>query len=59
MREYPVLPIEPKKRTALVAQDNKKDDLLAWAKFNEESLAQHIVYTTGTTGGRNRNKWTA
>lgn len=48
--EYPVLPIEPKKRIALVAHDNKKDDLLEWAKFNEESLAQHIVYATGTTG---------
>jgi len=48
--EYPVLPIEQKKRIALVAHDNKKDDLLAWAKFNEESLAQHIVYATGTTG---------
>ena len=48
--EYPVLPIEQKKRIALVAHDNKKDDLLEWAKFNEESLAQHLVYATGTTG---------
>ncbi|MFW6115515.1 MAG: methylglyoxal synthase [Chloroflexota bacterium] len=48
--EYPVLPIERKKRIALIAHDNKKGDLLEWAKFNEESLAQHIVYATGTTG---------
>jgi methylglyoxal synthase len=48
--EYPVLPIEQKKRIALVAHDNKKDDLLEWATFNEESLAQHVVYATGTTG---------
>lgn len=48
--EYPVLPIEQKKRIALVAHDNKKGDLLEWAKFNEESLAQHVVYATGTTG---------
>jgi len=48
--EYPVLPIEQKKRIALVAHDNKKDDLLEWARFNEESLAQHVVYATGTTG---------
>ena len=48
--EYPVLPIERKKRIALVAHDNKKDDLLAWAKFNEDALAEHIVYATGTTG---------
>ena len=48
--EYPVLPIEPKKRIALVAHDNKKDDLLEWAKFNEDALAKHVVYATGTTG---------
>ena len=48
--EYPVLPIERKKRIALVAHDNKKSDLLEWAKFNEDALAQHIVYATGTTG---------
>jgi methylglyoxal synthase len=48
--EYPVLPIEPRKRIALVAHDNKKGDLLEWAKFNEAALAQHIVYATGTTG---------
>lgn len=48
--EYPVLPIEQKKRIALVAHDNKKGDLLEWAKFNVDALAQHIVYATGTTG---------
>lgn len=48
--EYPVLPIERKKRIALVAHDNKKGDLLEWAKFNEDVLAQHVVYATGTTG---------
>lgn len=48
--EYPVLPIERKKRIALVAHDNKKNDLLEWAKFNQDALAQHIVYATGTTG---------
>ncbi|MGD9029531.1 MAG: methylglyoxal synthase [Anaerolineae bacterium] len=48
--EYPVLPLEPKKRIALVAHDNKKSDLLEWAKFNEDTLAQHVVYATGTTG---------
>jgi len=48
--EYPVLPIERKKRIALVAHDNKKADLLEWAKFNEDVLAQHVVYATGTTG---------
>lgn len=39
------------KRIALVAHDNKKDDLLEWAEYNREILAQHKLYGTGTTGG--------
>lgn len=39
-----------KKRVALVAHDNKKQDLLEWAGFNRGTLAQHDLYATGTTG---------
>jgi len=39
-----------KKRVALVAHDNKKQDLLEWVKFNKDTLAQHKLYSTGTTG---------
>lgn len=39
-----------KRKIALVAHDNKKRDLLEWAKFNCGTLAQHILYATGTTG---------
>lgn len=39
-----------KRKIALVAHDNKKRDLLEWAKFNRGTLAQHILYATGTTG---------
>ncbi len=42
--------IRPKKRIALIAHDNKKDDMLEWAKFNIETLRQHKLYATGTTG---------
>jgi methylglyoxal synthase len=43
-------PIESKKRIALVAHDNKKQDLLEWVRFNSESLQQHDLCGTGTTG---------
>jgi len=39
-----------RKKIALVAHDNKKADLLAWARFNQELLARHTLYATGTTG---------
>jgi methylglyoxal synthase len=38
------------KRIALVAHDNKKRDLVEWARFNRELLAHHRIYATGTTG---------
>jgi methylglyoxal synthase len=42
--------IGKKKRIALVAHDNKKQDLLEWAKFNKVLLAGHELYATGATG---------
>src|SRR5512147_497395 len=42
--------IERDKKVALVAHDNKKRDLVEWAKYNRDLLAHHTVYATGTTG---------
>ncbi len=39
-----------KKKIALVAHDNKKRDILEWAKYNRDLLAQHEICSTGTTG---------
>lgn len=38
------------KTIAIVAHDNKKQDLLAWAKFNRDALDSHNLIATGTTG---------
>ena len=42
--------IERDKKVALVAHDNKKRDLVEWAKYNRILLAHHTIYATGTTG---------
>ncbi len=39
-----------KKRIALIAHDHRKQDLLEWARFNKDLLAQHELYATGKTG---------
>jgi len=48
--EPEVLATQEKKRIALVAHDNKKEDLLEWARFNRDLLAEHLICSTGTTG---------
>jgi methylglyoxal synthase len=40
----------PQRRIGLVAHDNKKADLIAWARFNLGSLESHDLVATGTTG---------
>ena len=42
--------IKSKKKIALIAHDNKKEDMLQWTKFNIETLKQHQLFATGTTG---------
>jgi methylglyoxal synthase len=37
------------KRVALVAHDDRKGDLLEWARYNRETLSRHFLYGTGTT----------
>jgi methylglyoxal synthase len=42
----------PKRNIALVAHDNKKNDLTEWAAFNKGTLAFHNLYATEGTGKR-------
>ena len=39
-------------RIGLVAHDDKKDDLVAWANGHKSKLRQHELWGTGTTGER-------
>jgi methylglyoxal synthase len=39
-----------RKRIGLVAHDNKKRDLIEWARFNRLLLEVHDLVATGTTG---------
>ncbi|MEI7999848.1 MAG: methylglyoxal synthase [Actinomycetes bacterium] len=41
-----------RKRIALVAHDARKDDMVAWAREHRDSLRQHELVATGTTGRR-------
>jgi methylglyoxal synthase len=44
------LVLKPRKRIGLVAHDNKKQDLIDWARYNKGVLAAHDLVATGTTG---------
>jgi methylglyoxal synthase len=44
------LKMDKQKRIALVAHDGRKDDLLAWVKYNQSTLSEHLLSATGTTG---------
>ncbi len=39
-----------RKRIALIAHDDRKQDLLEWARFNIGRLGRHEILATGTTG---------
>ena len=38
------------KTIALVAHDNRKQDLIEWVKYNKKTLISHKLICTGTTG---------
>lgn len=38
------------KRIAMIAHDNKKQELMEWSKYNKATLQKHEIFATGTTG---------
>lgn len=48
--KHRIITMAERKTIAVVAHDNKKQDLLAWATFNREALKAHALIATGTTG---------
>ena len=50
MKKFVNVEMLKKKRIALIAHDNKKQDLIEWAKYNRGNLSDHEIYATGTTG---------
>ncbi|MFQ5753434.1 MAG: methylglyoxal synthase [bacterium] len=42
--------MERRKNIALIAHDNRKQDLLEWVRFNKHVLKNHYLFATGTTG---------
>ena len=51
LRVKPGAPAPPRRqRIALIAHDNRKPDLLEWARYNRLLLKQHDLLGTGTTG---------
>jgi methylglyoxal synthase len=45
-----LLLMNTRKRIALIAHDNRKRDLLDWARCNRGALLRHELFATGTTG---------
>lgn len=48
--------MKAKKRIALIAHDNMKEEMLTWARENKELLIQHELCGTGTTSGLLRDR---
>jgi len=48
--EFKQVTLAAKKNIALVAHDNKKQDMVAWCKEHKSELLNHNLYATGTTG---------
>jgi methylglyoxal synthase len=44
------VPMNARKRIALIAHDHRKANMLEWARYNRDELEKHELFGTGTTG---------
>lgn len=49
-KDYAKVEVHKSKTIALIAHDGKKDDLINWVFRNKETLSNHFLCATGTTG---------
>lgn len=47
--DYQLVPMGKQKHIALIAHDNRKQDLINWVSQNREILSRHFLCGTGTT----------
>jgi len=47
---YTTILLKKKKNIALIAHDERKQDLLEWVKYNKGTLSEHNLFGTGATG---------
>jgi methylglyoxal synthase len=51
-----IIAMARRKKIALVAHDNKKEELVGWARANFKLLAEHSLYSTSSTGQLLKNR---
>lgn len=49
VNDYTIVKMKEQKNIALVAHDNRKEDLVNWVKKNKEKIENHFLCGTGTT----------
>lgn len=49
VNDYTIVKMKEQKNIALVAHDNRKEDLINWVKKNKENIESHFLCGTGTT----------
>ncbi len=48
-KDYQIVKMAKQKSIALIAHDNRKSDIIEWAKNNKDKLSRHFLCGTGTT----------